>query len=344
LEIHLHFYTGNDLVPGGVSVFFAKKVRRQLIALAISAASTAGSAPAQSSYRNLDAGFPVRVEDATTTERYSLDLDFLNFRYDELSDLRTRFQYEPRVSYGILPRTEAWVRLPMFYRERDAAPRAGVAGVGAGAMYQFNLETQHLPSVAVGTELFFPTGPNALPASYSLRAMATRSFSPGRIHLNGSIASYSVRAGPALIITCPPQPVPGSGCGGSPLPPLDGPCTAGPGAAFAASFSCAAQPAEILRPAARQAAPGEIETHNHWFLGMGADKALPLSSTLLLADFFAEKFEGIGRETDLTAEVGARHQLTPRAVIGGAVGRHFRGAGFSTFITMGMTISHALQF
>ncbi|HST08417.1 MAG TPA: hypothetical protein VLJ83_09595, partial [Gemmatimonadaceae bacterium] len=67
-------------------------------------------AGAQTSYRNLDAGFPVRVEDATVTERYALDLDFLNFRYDELSDLRTRIQYEPRVSYGILPRTEAWIR------------------------------------------------------------------------------------------------------------------------------------------------------------------------------------------------------------------------------------------
>ena len=63
----------------------------------------------------------------------------------------------------------------------------------------------------------------------------------------------------------------------------------------------------------------------------------------MLADFFAEKFEGIGRKTDLTAEIGARHQLRPRVVIVGAIGRHFRGAGFSTFLTGGMTISHALQ-
>ncbi|HEY4734611.1 MAG TPA: hypothetical protein VIH53_08680 [Gemmatimonadaceae bacterium] len=324
-------------------MFFGTRVRWWLMALEISVASGATSARAQSSYRNLDAGFPVRVEDATATERYSLDLDFLNLRYDELSNLRTRFQYEPQVSYGILPRTEAWVRLPIFYRERDAAPRAGVAGVGAGAMYQFNLETQHLPSFALGSEVFLPTGPHALPASFSLRGMATRSFSPGRVHLNGSIATYSVRAGPTLIITCPPQPVPGFPCGGSPLPPLDGPCAIGPGAGLAAAFSCAAQPAELPQRSAVLAAPGDIEKHNHWFLGMGMDKAFPLSSTLLLADFFAEKFEGIGRETDLTAEVGARHQLTPQAVIGGALGRHFRGAGFSTFITLGMTISHALQ-
>ena len=123
----------------------------------------AANARGQASYRNLDAGFPVRVEDATVTERYALDLDFLNFRYDELSDLRTRFQYEPRVSYGIFPRTEMWVRLPVFYRERDALPRGGVAGFGIGAMYQVNLETQYIPSLALAWEFFKPTGPNALP-------------------------------------------------------------------------------------------------------------------------------------------------------------------------------------
>lgn len=329
-------------MPVRVSRFFARGVLCR-IALAISAVLVGTVAHAQTSYRNLDAGFPIRVEDATATERYALDLDFLNFRYDELSDLRTRVLYEPQVSYGILPRTEAWVRVPVFYRERDAAPRGGVAGIGTGAMYQFNLETQHLPSVALGTELFFPTGPKALPASYSLRGMLTRSFAPGRIHLNASIANYSIRAGPTLIVTCPPQTVPGTSCGGPPLPPLDGPCAAGPPSGLSASFACAAPQQELTRSAAQQARPGEIETHNHWFLGMGVDKALPLSSTLLLADFFAEKFEGIGRQTDLTAELGARHQLTPRSVIGGALGRHFRGAGFSTFITLGMTINNAFQ-
>src|SRR6266478_6145414 len=111
-----------------------------------------GNARAQASYRNLDAGFPVRVEDATVTERYALDLDFLNFRYDELSDLRTRFQYEPRVSYGIFPRTEMWVRLPVFYRERNSIPRGGIAGFGVGAMYQLNLETLYVPALALAAE------------------------------------------------------------------------------------------------------------------------------------------------------------------------------------------------
>jgi hypothetical protein len=303
----------------------------------------AANARAQASYRNLDAGFPVRVEDATVTERYALDLDFLNFRYDELSDLRTRFQYEPRVSYGIFPRTEMWMRLPVFYRERTASPRGGVAGFGIGAMYQLNLEMQHVPAVAVASEFFKPTGPNALPASYSFRTIATRSFAPFRLHLNGSIASYAIRTPPSLIITCPGKTAPGSTCGGVALPPLDGPCSIGSQSSLAPTLYCAAPQSE-LQSATQAAFPGEIQTHAHWLLGAGVDKAFALTSTLVVADVFAEKFEGIGRKTDATAEIGVRHQVRPQVVLVGGLGRHFSGAGFSTFVTLGMTLSHALQF
>jgi hypothetical protein len=299
-----------------------------------------GNARAQASYRNLDAGFPVRVEDATVTERYSLDLDFLNFRYDALSDSRNRFQYEPRISYGMLPRTEVWARLPSYYRERTVTPRSGIAGFGVGAMYQLTLETQHVPALALATELFQPIGPDALPSAYSLRALLTRSFAPGRIHLNGSIASFAVRTPPSLTITCPGTAPSGSSCGGTPLPPLDGPCSIGSQSTLNATFYCAAPQSELLQSA--QPAPGDIQTNTHWLLGAGFDKAFPLASTLVVTDIFAEKFEGLGRRTDVTAEVGVRHQLKPQAVIVGGLGRHFRGAGLSTFVTLGMTLSHSL--
>lgn len=301
------------------------------------------AARAQGSYRNLDAGLPVRIEDATVTERYDLDLDFLNFRYDELSGLRTRFQYEPQLSYGVLPRTEVWARLPIYYRERTAIPRRGVAGFGVGAQYQLTLETLHVPALALATEVFHPTGPNALPSSYSLRSILTRSFAAGRVHLNASIASFAVRVAPTLVITCPANTPPGSQCGSTPnLPPLDGPCIVGVGTGLSPAFSCVAPRPQSLT-ATEQAQPGDIQTHSHWLLGAAVDKSFPLASTLVIADFFAEKFEGLGRRTDMTAELGVRHQIRPQIVLGGAIGRHFRGAGHSTFVTFGMTLSHALQ-
>jgi hypothetical protein len=318
-------------------------MRKSFAVLIIAAGLIHGvNARAQASYRNLDAGFPVRVEDASVTERYALDFDLLNFRYDELSDLRTRFQYEPTVSYGILPRTEAWIRMPVFYRERSSAPRGGIAGIGAGAMYELKLESLHLPSVALASEMFKPTGPNALPASYSLKALLTRSFAPGRLHLNASVANFAVRAGPTLVVTCPGKTAPGSTCDGVALPPLDGPCSVGTSTSISASFFCAApEPASLLTT--QQVLPGQIQTHNHWLLGAAVDKAFPLASTVVIADFFAEKFEGLGRKTDMTSEIGARHQLTPQVVIAGALGRHFRGAGYSTFLTAGLTYSRPFQ-
>jgi hypothetical protein len=300
-----------------------------------------GNARAQASYRNLDAGFPVRVEDATVTERYALDLDFLNFRFDALSDSRTRYQYEPQISYGMLPRTEVWARLPSYYRERTASPRSGIAGFGVGAMYQFALETLHVPAFALATELFQPIGRDALPSSYSLKALLTRSFTPGRIHLNASIASFAVRVSPSLTVTCPGKVPPGSNCGGVPLPPLDGPCSTGSQSTLAANFFCAAPEPAALQ-SEQVALPGDIQNHAHWLLGVGLDKAFPLASTLLVTDIFAEKFEGLGRRTDVTAEIGARHQYRPQIVIDGGLGRHFRGAGYSTFVTLGMTLSHSL--
>ena len=45
----------------------------------------------------------------------------------------------------------------------------------------------------------------------------------------------------------------------------------------------------------------------------------------------------------MTAEIGLRHQMRPQTVFSGALGRHFRGAGFSTFITLGITLDRALQ-
>lgn len=319
-----------------VSPFREMRNPKRLAILAV-AVFSAASARGQATYRNLDAGSPVRVEDATVTERYGLDLDLFNVRYDELSDLRTRLQYEPHISYGILSRTEAWLRLPMFYRERAAAPRGGIAGFGAGAMYQLNLETQHLPAVAFASEFFHPLGPNALPSSFSFRALATRSFAPGRLHLNASIASYAVQAQPSLIVTCP-----GNVCGGTPLPPLDGPCSIAAQTSVAPALFCAA-PESGTQLVAGRALPGDIEKHGHWLLGAGIDKPFPLASVLLVGDVFAEKFEGIGRKTDVTAEIGARRQMTPQVVLAGALGRHFKGAGLSTFLTLSMTISRAWQ-
>ncbi len=301
----------------------------------------ARSAQAQAEYRNLDAGFPVRIEDATVTERYAFDLDLANIRFDALSGNRKRLQLEPRFSYGILPYTEMWLRVPVYYRESTITPRKGIAGVGVGGMYQWSFESLHLPALAFASEAFFPTGPGALPAAYSFKTLFTKSLSSTRIHLNASLASFAIRSA----VDCRVLPG-GSVCGGQggpSLPPIDGPCTIGSESAVPLSLSCAAPAPAANETELAQATTDRLVTRAHWLVGMAADKTLPLRSIVFVADAFAERFEGIGRRTDLTAELGARKQVSPGVVLVGGVGRHFRGANLSTFLVLGATYSRALQ-
>jgi len=319
---------------------------RWSLALLLVGLPLARQACAQAEYRNLDGGFPVRVEDATVTERYALDLDLANVRFDALSAGRKRLQLEPRLSYGILPRTEMWLRVPIYHREREVAPRKGIAGVGVGGMYQLTLETLRLPAFAIASEAFVPTGPNALPASYSIKTAFTKSFTPGRIHFNASVGSYASRTVPT---SCLPL-VQGTACPDTigivgVLPPLDGPCAMAPAEprSFYPVNMVQQPPSAPSIAAATQPATGQLVTHAHWLLGVGADKTFPLSSIMFIGDIFAERFEGIGRSIDWTAEFGARKQFNPQVVLVGSAGRHAKGTNLSSFFILGATFSRALQ-
>jgi hypothetical protein len=313
------------------------------LVLVLALSPLARQARAQSDYRNLDAGFPVRIEDAIVTDRYALNLDLANLRFDALSGGRRRLQLEPELSYGIFPRTEMWLRATGYYRERQVTPRKGIAGVGLGGMHQFTVETFSAPALALASEIFVPTGPRALPPSYSLKALLTRSSTWGRIHLNASLASYATRV---LSSNCLPLPG-GSTCStGGPvasLPPLDGPCEMAPEAVSESPMRTDLQAAPATSNASAQNASSPVVTHAHWLAGIGADKTLPIKSVVFVGDLFVEQFEGIGRGPDWTTELGARKQVTPSVVVVGSLGRHFKGLNDSLFFVIGATFGRALQ-
>jgi hypothetical protein len=110
-----------------------------------------------------------------------------------------------------------------------------------------------------------------------------------------------------------------------------------------ASFACVTPAIGAGESALALAVPGRSVTHAAWMLGIAADKTLPLKSVLFVADIFAERFEGIGRTVDLTAEIGARRQLSPGMVLVAGIGRHFKGANNSSFLVVGATYSRPLQ-
>lgn len=296
-------------------------------ALLVCAASSA--AGAQIDYRNIDSGRPVRIGDATPTELKSLELSLATARVDKLSLGRYRLQLEPRIAYGILPRTEFSMRAPVYFYERSLSPRAGVGGLGVGGEHQLNIESLSFPSVAIAGELFVPMGPAALRNSYSIKGLATRTLPAMRLHLNASYGSFSFR-----------RPLAGERI----IPPIHGPCVfQTPDDAFGGvRAACSAAPA-APSAAGGAAELGPIVTRGQWVAGLAVDKSLPLRSMLLIADVFAQKYEGIGRPVDWTAEIGGRTQLNRGVVVDAAIGRLFTGESKAWFLNVGTTLSRPLH-
>jgi hypothetical protein len=124
-----------------------------------------------------------------------------------------------------------------------------------------------------------------------------------------------------------------------PLPPIDGPCELSVSGDFPPLRStCSAGSREFTDVASKAAAPAQVK-QVHWLIGIAADKTLPLRSIVLVADVFVERFEGLGRPPDWTAEFGVRRQVSTRLVFDAAVGRHYSGTEPSTFLTFGTSFS-----
>jgi hypothetical protein len=73
------------------------------------------------------------------------------------------------------------------------------------------------------------------------------------------------------------------------------------------------------------------------------DRALPLRSTLLMADVFVERYTDLFDKPDWTAETGVRQQVTPQLTLDAAIGRRFAGTTRSWILTFGASRSTPLH-
>src|SRR5579862_6997927 len=150
-------------------------VVRKLLAFSVLALASGASAQ---DYRNTDSGHPIRLEDAIPLERYGLEFQFPSFRIEQLTQNVQRTQIEPRLSFGLLPRTELELRAPIVYRQGASVAASGLAGLGVSLLRNFNDETPTLPAFAVGFDGVIPAGAaTTSPATFALRALATKSVS-----------------------------------------------------------------------------------------------------------------------------------------------------------------------
>jgi len=314
----------------------------------------------QIAYYNVEAGRPLRIDDATPTERYGLDVELTPLRVERYPGGLLRLRADPKISYGILPLTEVSVRVPVLrVQTPDSGVRAvtGIASLAVGAAHAITLEGPRSSAIAVAGEWLAPYGGFAPPrASFALKAAMTKTFSHLRVHLNASGGTYSVQPSPVTSdssCTPPPRirigpPPPGVTYCGEPIPLIpDIPCDVVPsrqisgGVALAnASLFCGGM---APTPAATQAAAIETRDHgNRVAFTLGVDHAFALTSTLVIADIASERFFGLYPTADLVGEIGIRQQISPRVVIDAGFSRRFRGAAQFTALSFGTTLDLAL--
>ncbi|HYJ79971.1 MAG TPA: hypothetical protein VEW03_10240 [Longimicrobiaceae bacterium] len=168
---------------------------RALAAAAAGAAVfAAAGAAAQTDYYNTDAGRPLRIEDAHPVERYAFELQLAPLRLERAPGGVYRWEVEPELAYGILPRTQVEVGFPLVVVDDAHDPGAeGLGGIALAALHALNVETLGFPAFAVGARVLLPVGELAPDdALASVKGIATRSFGGGRVHVN---AEYTFGSG-----------------------------------------------------------------------------------------------------------------------------------------------------
>lgn len=140
---------------------------------------------AQTDYYNTDAGRPIRVEDAYAIERRALEMQVAPLRLERPRAGAYRWGLEPELAIGLLPRTQLEIGLPFVHAESHTGTRvSALGGLDVSALYNLNVETQW-PALAIAGEVVLPVGglapTRAIP---SVKAIATRTWSWARVHLN----------------------------------------------------------------------------------------------------------------------------------------------------------------
>ena len=178
LRMSKHGHTRNSPLPTAAHRFVVG------VSLAVGLPVVAG---AQTDYYNTDRNRPIRIEDAYPTERYSFDAHLAPFRLERSTGGVYSWSLDPEVAYGILPRTQLEVGLPLAYTDLGASrQRVGVAGLDVSVLYNLNAETSSLPALGLRASTLAPVGSLAPDKAYaSLAGILTRTYTWARIHVNG---------------------------------------------------------------------------------------------------------------------------------------------------------------
>ena len=160
----------------------------RIAAAVLGAVFVAPAANAQTDYYNTDAGRPLTIEDASATERYAFELQLAPLTLERTRGGVYRWEVEPEIAYGVLPRTQLEVGFPLSYLDRSGSRRLGLNGIDLGVLHNLNVETS-IPALAIAADVLLPVGGFAPDeAVFTAKGIATRTLHFVRVHLN---AQYS---------------------------------------------------------------------------------------------------------------------------------------------------------
>ena len=129
----------------------------------------------------------MQIEDAYAVERRAFEIQAAPLRLERSGSGAYRWEIEPEVAYGILPRTHVEIGAPFALAVSDAGGEkdAGLSGIHISAFHNLNSETT-IPALAVAAGVLLPVGLLAPDNAYfSVKGVLTRSFNWARFHVNG---------------------------------------------------------------------------------------------------------------------------------------------------------------
>jgi hypothetical protein len=142
---------------------------------------------AQTDYYNTDRNRPIRIEDAYPTERYAFDAHLAPLRLERSAGGVYTWGIDPEIAYGVLPRTQLEVGLPLVYSDAGTSRQFGVSGLDVSLLHNLNVETGGVPAIGIRASLLAPVGSLAPDRAYpSLQGMLTRTFRWARFHVNAA--------------------------------------------------------------------------------------------------------------------------------------------------------------
>jgi hypothetical protein len=140
---------------------------------------------AQTDYYNTDKGRPLTVEDAYPVERRAFEIQAAPLRLERSRGGLYHWSVEPEIAYGIFPRTQIEVGVPLSYLDGATRGEFGLSALELSVLHNLNVETR-LPALAVAASAAFPMGAFAADEPYiAFKGIATRTLSWARFHLNG---------------------------------------------------------------------------------------------------------------------------------------------------------------